>query len=174
MARTNADVIGVRETLRELRKVEPEIYKQTIREIKQAAKPLQAEAQSRIPSDPPLSGMAHKGRTGWSRRNARVGVNTGGRAKKTSRGSEWTLVKIRLNGAAGGIFDMGGRASAGSTPQGKNLIAVLTSRDGSASRAMWPAAEAKLPDVQEQVKDAIRKASAVMNRRLAENTGGWI
>lgn len=171
--RSRAQVYGVRDTMRDLRRLEPEIYKQTMREIKQAAKPLQVAAQANIPTDPPLSGMGHQGRTGWSKKNARVSINTGGRSRKKAGGYEWTLIKVRLNGASGGIFDMAGRASAGSTPQGQNLVAVLTSRFGGASRAMWPAAQAKLDTVQGEVIDAVRKASLYLNRELQTNDGGW-
>jgi len=153
--------------MRDLRRIEPEIYKQSMREIKAAVKPLQAEAQSRVPTDPPLSGMAHSGRTGWSKRNARVGINTGGRYSKGG----WILVKIRMNGAAGSLFDMAGRGSAGSTPQGQAMIAGLNARYRAASRAIWPAAEAKLDKVQRDVIKAVDRAALVMNTKLKKE---WI
>ena len=155
-------VRGVQETLRDLRTLEPTLYKATMRTIKRAAKPLQSAAQGALPASAPLSGFAHGGRTGWSRSAARVSVNTGGRKS----GGTWTLVKVRLNGAAGSLFDMAGRGSSGDTPQGAALVENLTSRYGAASRAMWPAAEHQLPTVQRQVVAAIDDATSAMNVKL--------
>lgn len=146
----------------DLRKLQPTIYKATLKEIRHAAKPLQQEAQSRVPGDPPLSGMGHGGRTGWSRKGTRVSTRTGGKSQRNG----WTLVKIQMNGAAGSLFDIVGRGSNGKTPQGAALIDGLNARFRQASRAMWPAAEAKLDYVQRNVVQAIDKASATMNLTL--------
>lgn len=167
MATQQLRVRGVQETLRDLRQLQPAVYKETMRNIRKAAKPLQAEAQGRTPTGPPLSGFDHQGRTGWSKRNARVSVNTGGRR---SRGM-WTLVKIRMNGAAGALFDMAGRGGSGSSPQGAALVDNLNARYRAASRAMWPAAEAKLDLVQRNVSDAIGDAERAMNTQLRRE---WI
>jgi hypothetical protein len=71
-----------------------------------------------------------------------------------------------MNGAAGSLFDIVGRGSGGSTKQGAALIDGLNARFQTASRAMWPAAEAKLDYVQRNVVQAIDKASASMNLTL--------
>lgn len=155
-------VLGVRETLRDLRRLEPEIYKATMKAAKQAAKPMQQAAQAAIPSGPPLSGFDHQGRTGWSGKSRRVAVKWGGR----KRGNTWPLLSLRLTNAAGEIFDMAGKGNGGDSRQGQALIENLTGRYTRPSRAMWPAAEAHTDDVTREIDRTIDRALVAYNAKL--------
>ncbi|MFZ9158197.1 MAG: hypothetical protein ACO230_08900, partial [Ilumatobacteraceae bacterium] len=62
------EVRGLKEALRDLQKLEPELRKEINKEIRNTVKPLVTNINNRIPGAPPLSGMAHNGRTGWARK----------------------------------------------------------------------------------------------------------
>lgn len=167
------EVYGLRETMADLRNLDKVLYKESMKQIKQSARPLQQEAKSRLPGDPPLSGMA-RGRLSWDApRATTVSILFGGRVSR-SKGT-WDLVKMRLAGAGGSLFDMAGRGSGGSTPAGQALIRNLNKRFTGASRAMWPAYEAKKDVVNKAVLDAARDASKIVNKELLTTpTGRWI
>jgi hypothetical protein len=156
-------VRGVRETLRDLKDVEPVIYRETMKNIRKAAAPLAKATQQLVPTGPPLSGMGNPGRFQWTARGSKVAVRTGG---SNRRRTSWILVKTQMTGAPGALFDIAGRGSGGITPSGQALIANLNARYRNASRAMWPAAEQNLDLVQRNVIDAIDTATARMNLRL--------
>ena len=56
---TKFEVNGLADTLRTLRRVDPELRKTTIRRMKLAAKPMQAEAKKLFPDVSPLSGWGN-------------------------------------------------------------------------------------------------------------------
>jgi hypothetical protein len=162
-------VLGVQEAMRTLQALDPAIKKEAVAEIKSAAEPLRSAIASRIPTTAPLSGMAHKGRTGWGKRGGTtVSTKYGGRARARGGKDVTPLVSIVLKGAAASIYDMAGRGGSGTTTSGQALVSGLTSRGGSASRAAWPAADASLGQIQAAVMEAIRKAAARANVSLAE------
>jgi len=57
---------GFAETMRDLGKIQPAMKRQVIKDIRGIVKPVVDVINARIPSQAPLSGMNHNGRTGWS------------------------------------------------------------------------------------------------------------
>jgi len=162
----SGDVEGVREAMKVLAAIEPALKRQAMKDIKTAAEPLRAAIAISIPASAPLSGMDHRGRTGWQASGARtVGTKYGG--KRIAGTNSWPLVSILVKGVAGSIYDMAGAGSGGGTPQGSALIAGLTSQGGIASRAAWPAAESRLMTIQANVANACQKVSDDASRKLA-------
>lgn len=170
MAPQPIQVYGVRETLRDLGQIEPTLRKESVRSIRAAAEPLRAGVAAKIPTTPPLSGWAHKGRTGYTRASTRVVTKYGGRSRRDR--DTWPLVSITIKGTAGSMFDMAGRRSAGNTEQGMAFVAGLNAAGGTASRAAWPTAERMLPQIQASVLAAIKATSAQMNRNLVQRPAG--
>ena len=83
---TKVEVNGLADTLRTLRRVDPELRKTTIRRMKLAAKPMQAEAKKLFPDASPLSGWGnwrggYDGRT--VKRNVKVSFK-GSKARNLS------------------------------------------------------------------------------------------
>jgi hypothetical protein len=74
------------------------------------------------------------------------------------------LLTLKQTNAAGAVFDMAGRSSGGTTPQGQNMIRVLNDRFQGASRSMWKGAEAALPEIEQLVSDAIDELAAAVER----------
>lgn len=159
-------VYGVRETMRELNSLDAKLKAQAVRDIKAAAEPLRGAIAASIPGPPPLTGWAHKGRTGWTKSGTRVVTVYGGRARREKE--VWPLVSIVLKGAAASMWDMAGRASQGKTAQGRAFVGYLPGR---ASRSAWPAAERMLPAMQQAVARAVAEVSQQMNRNLATRKG---
>jgi hypothetical protein len=153
-------VYGVRETLSALRDLDRELYLAARASMRQAAEPLRADAAARLPSQPPLSGMA-RGRYAWTPAGTKVTTVLAGRAPKDK--DTWPLVRVRLAGAAASVFDMAGRGSPGSS------LATNLARKGypRPSRAMWPAAEAHLPAVTAAVRKALEDTADKVSRNLA-------
>lgn len=154
-------VIGVRDTLSMLRTVDKSLYWQAVGDIKRAAAPLALAVKGNVPASAPLSGMDHKGRTGWRARGAtRVTTKFGGRVKRGPV-QEWPLVRVVLSGAAVSMYDMAGRGSA------NQLGAALSARNGAPSRAAWPAAQAHLGSVQAAVEAACETVMRDFTRAAA-------
>lgn len=157
-------IYGVRETLAELRDLDKDVFFEAVREIKKAARPMQSAITSKLPTDPPLSGMA-RGRTAYTRKSRKVDVKYGGRKDRTKE--EWPLLKLQLADAGGAIFDMAGKNT--STQFTAALSAV---GGGGPSRAMWRAEGEVKRQTVEAVKDAVARASKKVNAELVERPAG--
>jgi hypothetical protein len=157
-------VYGVRETLKELKDIDKKLYWQAINEVKAAAEPLRSQINTAIPSSAPLSGMNHKGRTGWTNRNTRTQTKVGGRKAKNA--NEWALVSIRVMSAAGQIADMSGAGSGGNSGRGAAMIRGLNAAGGQASRYVWPTANRAVPAITMAVLDAVRIVESRVNKNL--------
>jgi len=97
-------VENIRETIRSMRKLDKEAVKALRNELKGALLPTAKSIASKVPTQAPLSGFNHNGRTRWT--GARAGVSfTPGTIR---RGQDvHPLVSIRLTGKGGGAgFDL--------------------------------------------------------------------
>jgi hypothetical protein len=167
------EVDGVAEVLRALGRVDPELRKATVKNMKAAGEPMAAAARSLLPPATPLSNWGNwttpKGRVigPYDASKARRGVKVAYRGSKV-RGSDKNvipLLTLRQTDATGVIVDMAGRRSGGNSPQGAAFIRGLN-RNGVASRTMWPAAERHMTDVHRAVEDAINDMSDKINEEL--------
>ena len=70
---------------------------------------------------------------------------------------------IRWEGPGARLFDMSGRASAG-TGSGRQMINALTTRFGRASRIMWPAYEHRAESVEQAIRDIVNDLMEQVNR----------
>lgn len=171
----SAQVKGLGETLRDLGKVEPELRRTLNREIRNVLKPLVTDINARIPSTPPLSGMAHNGRTGWANRKTSVIKIDARRPRRnvnaTSTATPVNVVRIVTRGAPVAIVDMAGKAGGSSSRrdvkyQRPNFASALNAQLGTASRFMWRDIETSLgptiAEMEKVVDDVVRQA----NRQL--------
>jgi len=161
------EVEGVAEVLRALGKVDPELRKATINNMKKAGEPMAQDARSLFPSASPLSNWGNwttpKGRVIGPYNPAKVkrGVKIAYKGSKV-RGSDKNtipLLTMRQTDAAGAIVDMAGRRSNGNGANGRAFVNAMRSL-GVASRAMWPAAQRNMDRVTAAVEDAINEMSA--------------
>lgn len=164
---TTVQVQGVKETLRILKQVHPELRKALIKEMRTAAKPLVQEIQRQLPVEAPLSGMDNDGRLAWNSARVKrsVKLKVGGKKVRSQRGQEFPLLRVTIADPDASMFDMAGRGGNGNTPQGQAMIRNL-SRFGAPSRTAYPSADKRLPEVTKGVLDAIDKAAAQINREI--------
>jgi hypothetical protein len=160
---TNVEVIGVKETIKELRQFDPEMRKQFNRDAKKIAEPILTDAKNRYPAKY-LSGMART----WSQRGRKLFPYTQRDAQRgvvfkidTGRRATSILTVIQKNPAAA-IVDMAGKAG-GTNTQGARFIAQLF---GTPSRVMWPAAESQQEAVTNAMMDLVKEAAATVENRI--------
>jgi hypothetical protein len=157
-------LLGAQDVLRELRKVEPNIYKQVRTDIISQLKPLYSIIKMNIPTRSPLSGFNHQGRTGWGKPIKVVGnISLRKRPGKTS------LVSIRTQNTAVQIQDMAGRKSNGNTSAGEAMIQNLP---GAASRYVYPAVEKYVPVLNNDIMKIVDHYSKELNIELARIPAG--
>jgi hypothetical protein len=166
-------VKGVGETLRELGKINPALKRELNKDIRNILKPLLAEINQSIPSSPPLSGMAHNGRTGWSnRKNSVIKIDS----RKPRRNLNEprmsvpvNIVRITTKGAPVAIVDMAGRAGGSSskreTKYRRPMFASLL--PGQPSRFMWAKASDSLSMIEREMDSTIKAVVLKANQEMA-------
>lgn len=175
-------VYGVRETLAEIKKIDEKLYWEAVNQMKAAAKPLESALGLEFPVNAPMSGMNHKGRTGWKR--PKINSKFGG--KKGKDADEWGLLKVIVAGATPQMIDMaktpnngvrtrsynykGGKRSHKVNGQGDQMIQNL---GGNPSRYIWPTADAFRPMVTRALLQAIEEVSRIVNKNLVVRNDKW-
>ena len=165
MATAGIEVYGVKEAIKELRKIDPEYRKQLTRDVKQVAEPVTAEAKSNYPTQF-LSGMKFR----WAPKGSIKFPYDHGKAQKgvtvkidTRRGSEGVIVIMQKDPAAA-IIDMAGKKG-GKGIRGENFVRQIW-RFGPASRIMWPAYEHHADEVEKNIEKVIEGVMETVNRNM--------
>ena len=158
---TTVTIAGVKETLRELQKFEPELAKEIKKDFKQIVDPIVKDARTKVVALP-LSGFARNWKAGkllpWSQ--SAVSKSIIARFNTRRRGNSLAVFSVTMKSPAGTIFDMAGRSSS------NRLAAALDQLYGRASRLMWPAYERHADAVNENVARLADKLADETNRRL--------
>jgi hypothetical protein len=172
--RVAAEAQGLASAIKTLGKVDKELKKELVASMKKAADPLVNEARSLVPAAAPLSNWGNwKG--GWNTGKVTRGIkvsqrNTAQRGVGGQREETIRLLALVSSSAAGAIYDMAGRAGGSGrgsegAARGRAMIDKLDTF-GQASRTLWPAAERKLGDVQDAVRDAIADMEDTLQKEL--------
>ena len=172
--RVPAEAQGLADAIKTLGKVDKELKKELVTSIKKAADPLVAEARSMVPATKPLTNWGQwKG--GWNSGKVTRGIkvsqrNTAQRGSSGKKEETIRLLALVSTSAAGAIFDMAGRAGGSGrgsegAERGQQMIRKLN-EFGNASRTLWPAADKRLGDVQDAVRDAIAEMEETLNKEL--------
>lgn len=164
-------VVGMAEVAKTLKTLDNDLIKQARKDLRSGAQPVANAVKANIPSEAPLRGMIHNGRTAWKPSGVKVAVKTNFSKKAERKG--FALVSI-VAGAAGKnatggasfqIADIAGRKNKGSTRSGRAMIRKLNSQ-GRASRYVYPAAERELPQIEKTLRDTIKKLGRDYTNRL--------
>lgn len=137
-------IYGIDELKRALRQFAPDLKKEMDAEIRSALSPIVGRARSLVPQRA-LSGWGRGGGGEWSQRLGwdPSAVRSGMRIRQGGRRARGSAVKaawrITQRDAAGSVWEVAGRRSRGSSPQGRAFIAGLDRGSGSASRGIWRA-----------------------------------
>jgi hypothetical protein len=160
-------VVGIKETLRELNKIEPELRKEIIKDFRQVVKPVVNEVRQSLPNQPTLSGFGRSWKAGkifpWD--TGIVSKSVIPKIDTRKRGNALAVMKVIMRSAGGTVTDMAGKRG-GSTTRGQIMIANLERRFGRASRFMWPAYERKANEIEGGVEQIVEKVTDATNRRM--------
>jgi len=160
-ANTTVTVVGVKETLRELQRMEPDLAKEIKRDFKQIVDPIVQDARAQV-SELPLSGFARNWKAGallpWNR--SAVSKSIIARFSNRRRGNSLAVFSVTMKSPAGTIFDMAGRASV------NRLASALSSLYGAPSRLMWPTYERHAEQVNQNLQTVTDRITDATNRRL--------
>lgn len=163
-------VIGIAEVAKTLKAMDNDLVKQARKDLRTGARPVADAVKQNIPTEAPLRGMIHNGRTAWKPSGVKVTVKTNFTKKAERRGTSLVSIVAGAQGknsqgaAAFQIADMAGRKRRGNTASGRAMIRALNS-SARASRYVYPAAERQLPYVEDVVRGTIRKLQRDYNNR---------
>jgi hypothetical protein len=175
--RTELEVVGIKEVLREINQIDKKARQQITRDFKKITAPVVSEAKSRVPKEPPISGWGRSWRTAsgfqmlpWQPSDASKYIDTkvSGKRPREYQGMvrDLAVLIIRWRGTVNTLFDMSRDSK---TPQGENMIRGLNARHGQASRVMWPAYEQHVDKVEEEIRDQIDRVMAMVNRKINQD-----
>ena len=160
-ASTSVTVAGVKEAMREIQKLEPDLAKEIKRDFKRIVDPIVKDARSQVIARP-LSGFARSWKQGrifpWDQQAVSKSIIA--RFSNRRRGNSLAVFSVTMKSPAGTIFDMAGRANV------NRLATALDQLYGKASRLMWPTYERNADAVNENLKEVVDKITDATNRRL--------
>jgi len=168
-ASASVTIVGLKETLRELQKVEPDLAKEIKKEYKTIVKVLIDDVKSTI-QPAPLSGF----RRNWTYEGRKIGPWDQSAVIKSivpkfsnrKRGNSLAVFNVVMKSPYGAIADMAGRANDPKTTWGAVMIRALSSKFGKPSRGMWPAYERNAPKINKNLQVIVEKLTDAANRRL--------
>jgi hypothetical protein len=173
------EVVGLAEALKTLSKVDPELRKAVLKDMKAAAAPLEAAARANVPARPLTNwGNWERNRTGhggpgrFEQSKAQRGIKVafrGGKVKGKS-GDHFPLLSLRQTDWPGAIFEMAGRAGgfgkrSEKAARGQMMIGKLNTF-GTASRTLWPAVERNFGAVESALTTVIENMSGELEKML--------
>jgi len=164
-------VVGIAEVAKTLKGIDNDLVKQARKDLRTGAKPVATAVKNNIPTESPLRGMVHNGRTAWQPAGVKVTVKTNFTKKAERKGTSLVSIVAGAQGknsqgaAAFQIADIAGRKRRGNTRAGQAMIRKLN-LSGRASRYVYPAALREIPFVEDVVRGTIRKLQNDYNRKL--------
>jgi hypothetical protein len=172
-AGTDIQVLGIKDTLKTLNKLAPELRKGFNRDYKRIVQPVVNAAKASTPIDAPLSGMARNfKRLGkWDGSKVQKGIASKIDTRKMRSKDAAILGNLETVGALyvisktgyGSMFDMSGKRNSAS-----NFVQALQGRWGSASRSMWPAWESNRDLVESAVVDLVNNVEKITAIEMAK------
>ena len=168
MART-PKIEGVKDTIKALRRIDPELRKEFNIKVKAIAAPMTDAMKSEYSENDFPSGTKRKWTVG------KTGENKGRTIFPLTAAKAQNGVKVKINTSyrdrnafyvmqanpAAAIFDMAGKKNL------NGLGSAFSSKFGKdASRVMWPVAEQKLKDVQDGIKDLVEDTEKVIQKEV--------
>jgi len=163
VASSTVTVVGVKDAMRELQKIKPDLATRIKKDFKDIVKPVVGDARSQV-VNLPLSGFSRNWKAGkllpWSQ--SAVSRSIIARYSNRRRGNSLAVFSVTMKSPAGTIFDIAGRKSA------NRLGAALDSLYGRASRLMWPTYERHANQVNKNMADLVEKITDAANRRLLD------
>jgi len=169
MATNVVEVLGLKEALKELNDMDKKLRRQITRDFTKIVQPVLGKAESLLPNDPPLSGMARSwtGKSGadimsWNDLRVRKNLKafTSGKKVRDAPGG------FRQNLGVFGIRWLGPQATALDMLAKGVMADNLTDRFGPPSRIIYRAYDSASDEVQRQVKELVNKVMKLTNNAM--------
>jgi hypothetical protein len=166
MAKTGIQVYGIKEDLKTLNKLAPDLRRQITKDAKAIVQPVVRSASSAYP-ERYLSGMSRNWvqsstkKFPYSRAKAIKGISV----KVDTRKKSLSTITIIQKDPAATIIDMAGKKG-GNNQAGRNMIAGLTLHFGGPSRVMWSAYEANAEYVNQNMVELVKEVERQLNVAL--------
>jgi hypothetical protein len=166
------EIRGMQQTLRELRKFNPDLLKELKKDLTKQAQPIFADTAARMP-EVAASQWGSKGRTGYSRARAIRGMKVSVRAAKRVKGIRGSYASINLtqSNAGGAIWDQAGSRGNYQPPRQRGLAfnAALTRSTGrGAQRGLWPSVVARRSEIEMNFRLSIDRTARIVNLRMQQ------
>jgi hypothetical protein len=170
-------VQNIPQTLRALKKVDPELRKRVPNEIKSYAQPMLAEVKAGMPARM-LSGWGRRGRTGYRASSARYKTTlqfkgtpprsgtfetASGRRFTVKRGDAWPILRVRSKHLA---LIIASTANKSRTDQGAAMVRKLREEHGPPDRFIWPHVERNMNSIERGIRSSLRRYEKIVNREL--------
>lgn len=161
--RIDGEVENVAETLRALRRIDPELRKRVPDEIKSYALPMLAELKASYPAEL-TRGWSRGGRVGYrpGRARSKTSLQFRGTRPRNAPSDSWALLRVRVRDAAVSIADM---AASGRSPEGSGMVRSLR-RHGRPSRFVWPVVERHAANIEKGIEASFERYAAIVTREL--------
>lgn len=163
---TTLTVVGVKEALRELNKIDKVARRQLTKDYREIVKPALTAAKQLSPMDAPLSGMGYRWNPGyrgdvfpWDGRKEDRGMKpfVSGKKPRTWNGftSHLATFGIRWSTPGSTVVEMSGRGKVPTT-KGQQMVQALTHRYGLPGRFLWRAYTQHQAEVEANVEQLVR------------------
>jgi hypothetical protein len=163
------EVVGLKEALKELNTIDKKLRREITRDFTKIVQPVLGKAESMLPNNAPLSGMARswKGKSGadimsWNDTRVRRNIKafTSGKKVRDAPGG------FKQNLGVFGIKWLGPQATALDMLAKGVMADNLTDRFGPPSRIIYKAYDSASDEVQQQVKDLVNKVMKLTNNAM--------
>ncbi len=157
-ATASVQVVGAKEAIKALGKIDKDLRKQFNADAKQIAQPLISLASSRYP-DTPLSGMNRN----WTQGNKKLFPYTKAKAIKglkvkfSTRRNDANVIYVSQADPGAVVLEVAGRGKP--TLLSENLAART-------SRILWPSAEQALPSIQAELRALVLRVMNTVNQGM--------
>lgn len=173
---TSLEIVGVKEALRTLNRIDREARKQLTRDYKEIVAPVLNTARSLTPATPPLSGMGYR----WNPKNRgdvfpwndaksdkAIKPFVSGKKPRQFNGFTSNLATFGIRWSAPGatVVEMSGNGNV-PTAKGREMVQALTNRYGQPGRFLWRAYERHADEVLKNVERLIKDLMRTLNERL--------
>ena len=162
-ATARTEVVGAKEAIKALRKIDPELRKQFNRDAKEITQPVIDDAKKGYPSPERVpSGILRA----WSQRGSAKfpyspqAAARGLRFKVDTSKKSSSVIKVQQVNPAAVIIEVAGRNKA------NRLGDALDKTIRQTSRVLWPSMEKKLPEVTDRMEKAVLDVVARVNKEL--------
>ena len=157
-ATASIEIVGAKEAIKALSKIDKDLRKQFNADAKQIAQPLISLAASRYP-DTPLSGMNRN----WTQNGKKLFSYTKAKAVKglkvkfSTRRNDSNVIYVTQSDPGAVVLETAGR--------GKNTLLSENLR-AKTNRVLWPSAEQALPSIQAELRALVLRVIARVNQEI--------